>query len=97
MMSSVEREIIEKFRQLDKDAQQRVRAQIDRAAEETDQTAFDYDAWFAEIEAAQITLRPDAYGHIPSTSELVNEVREERDADILHSIGFRDSASDRSD
>jgi hypothetical protein len=91
-MTSLEHEIIEKFQQLDKDAQQRVRALIDRELETTDKAAFDYDAWFAEVEAAQISLRPDASGRTPSASDLVNEVREERDADILRSIGLGDSA-----
>jgi len=87
-MTTLEREVIEKFRQLDHDAQQRVRKLI---VHETDPSEFDIEAWLAEAEAAQITL------HSPSASDLVSEVREERDADILHSLGFRDSADDRTD
>jgi hypothetical protein len=95
-MSTLEREVIEKFRQLDEDARKRVRALIEREADA--QTAgFDFDAWWARVEAARITLRPDASGRTPTASDLVNEVREERDADILRSLGFRDSAGDSTD
>ena len=96
MMNALEQEIIEKFRLLDSDAQKRVRALIGRETE-TESAAFDYDAWWAEVEALNITLRPDADGHVPTASELVNEVREERDAEILRSIGFGDSAGNRTD
>lgn len=99
-MSTLEREVIEKFHQLDKAAQKRVRELIERESEdETDsQTArFDFDAWWAQVESARITLSPDASGRIPTASDLVNEVREERDADILRSLGFRDSAGDSTD
>ena len=52
-MNTLEREIIEKFYQLDKPAQQRVRTLL---AEE--QTApFDYDAWFHDIEALRREIR----------------------------------------
>lgn len=97
-MSTLEREIIEKFRQLQPDAKQRVLALIERETQGGQgqlAAVFDYDAWWAEVEAAQVRLRPDASGHIPTASELVNEVREERNADILRSLGFRDSAGDR--
>jgi hypothetical protein len=50
--------------------------------------------WLAEAEAVRINLRPDTSEHVPSTSELLNEAREERDADILRSIGFGNSAGD---
>jgi len=39
-------------------------------------------AWLEEAAAARVSLRPDSTGRAPSASELVNEVREERDADI---------------
>ena len=50
--------------------------------------------WLAEAEAARITLRPDTHGHVPSASDLVNEVRDERDAQILRSLGYGESADD---
>ena len=99
-MSELEHEIIEKFHQLDRDAQKRVRRLIDQeieAVEQIDPSSFDYDLWLAEIDAIRITLRPDASGRVPSASELVNEAREERDAEILRSIGRRDSAGDSTD
>ena len=99
-MSILEREVIEKFRQLDEDARKRVRALIEREAEsepDAQTTKFDFDAWWARVEAARITLRPDASGRTPTASDLVNEVREERDADILRSLGFRDSAGGSTD
>lgn len=92
-MNTLEREVIEKFRQLDEDARKRVRALIERESD-AQPAKFDFDAWWAQVEAARITLRPDASGRIPTASDLVNEVREERDADILHSLGFRGSAGD---
>ncbi len=70
-MSTLEREVIDKFRQLDRDAQRRVREMIDREID------FDFDAWWARVEAVRIKA------HGQSASDLVNEVREERDADIL--------------
>ncbi len=97
MMSAFESEVIEKFRLLDREAQKRVRDLIEREIDDERQdntSSFDYDAWEAEVEAALITLSPDASGCMPSASDLVNEVREERDADVLRSIGFGDSAGD---
>ena len=97
-MSALEKEIIEKFHQLQPAAKQRVLALIEQeVAEEAgqaDAAAFDYALWFREVEAIRLTLRPDASGHSPTASELVNEAREERDAELLGSIGLRDSAGD---
>jgi len=98
MMSALEREIIEKFRQLDQAAQKRVRDWILHEADESPalaRQAFNDESWRAEVEAAQATLRPDASGHIPSASELLDEIREERDADILRSLGLWDSGEGR--
>ena len=50
--------------------------------------------WLQLIETVQVRLRPDSEGYVLSASELVNEIHEERDADILRSIGFGDSADD---
>jgi len=97
-MSALEHEIIGKFRLLDKAAQQRVREVI---VQETDEEAakapFDFEAWKADIEAVRIILRPNEHGHTPSASDLVREVREERDAELLSSIGLGDSTSDSTD
>ncbi|MBL8156361.1 MAG: hypothetical protein JNM70_19430 [Anaerolineae bacterium] len=53
-------------------------------------------AWLDAARAARITLRPDAEGHVPTASELLNEAREERDADLLQRAGLRNSAGDGS-
>lgn len=81
MMGTLEREVVEKFHQLDKDAQKRVRELI---VQETDLTgpanasAFDYDAWWAEVEALQADIRARIgdTGTIGSLS-LLDELREE--------------------
>ena len=96
-MSILEQEIIEKFQQLEIDAQQRVLQSLAQRLQQAEKTPFDFIAWLEDAEAARITLRPDASGHAPSASELVNEVREERDGDILRSIGLGDSAGNGSD
>lgn len=52
-MSTLEREVIEKFHQLDKEANKRVRELIVQETDltrETDASAFDYAAWFREVE-----------------------------------------------
>lgn len=91
-MSTLEHEVIEKFRQLDREAKLRVREVIIREGEQ-ENTPFDAEAWLAEVEAVRFTPRVPA----PTASELVNEAREERDADILRGLGFGDTAGDRSD
>lgn len=99
-MNTLEHEVIEKFRQLDDAAKKRVREVIAREAEipsESSTSTFDFDSWWARVEAARITLSPDESEQIPTASDLVNEVREERDADILRSLGFGDSSGDDTD
>ena len=83
-MSALEKEIIEKFRQLAPES--RVKMLSTLQAELTTQHV-SLKAWLAEAEQVRISLSSDASGHIPSASELVNEAREERDADILRSRG----------
>jgi hypothetical protein len=87
-MSALEKEIIEKFRQLAPESRLRMLSTLQ--AEATSQQV-SLAAWLAEAEVVSLILRPDASGHVPTASELVNEAREERDADILRSIGLRDS------
>jgi hypothetical protein len=88
-MNILEKEIIEKFRQLKTDAQRRLL----RTLADDVQSSFDWDAWWKEIESVQFT---PSLEQAPSASDLINEAREERDADILRSIGRRDSAGDSS-
>lgn len=80
-MTTQERQLIEKFRLLDQDAQQRVLSWIEREAANT--TPFDYEAWLAQADAVRVTLPADSSGNVPSASDLVNAASEERDADIL--------------
>lgn len=90
-MSALEKEIIEKFRQLAPESRVRM---ISTLQEELASGQISLKAWLAEAEKVRIALRPDVHGRVPTASELVNEAREERDADILHGIGFRRSAGD---
>jgi hypothetical protein len=92
-MSALEKEIIEKFRQLAPENRERV---LSALQDEVMSRQKSLKSWLAEADAVRITLRPDASGHILTGSELVNEAREERDADILRSIGLRDSTGDSS-
>jgi len=80
-MSALEREVIEKFHQLDKAAQKRVRELIAQETDSEDQaaaSAFDYDAWWAEVETLQADIRARIgdTGTIGSLS-LLDELREE--------------------
>lgn len=79
-MSALEKEIIEKFRQLA--PENRVRLLSTLQAEVTSQQV-SLAAWLAEADAVRLTLRPDKNGHVPTASELVNEAREERDNNHL--------------
>lgn len=92
-MNALEQEIIDKFRQLA--PEDRVRLLSALQAEAQSET-MSISAWLAQADAVRIILRPDSTGRVPSASDLVNESREERDADILRSLGFGNSAGDRS-
>jgi hypothetical protein len=72
-MSALEQEIIEKFQQLEPDAKQRVLQALTN-----DPLAFDYDAWWAEVE----TLQADIRARLGDTAtvgalSLLDELREE--------------------
>lgn len=81
-MSALEKEIIDKFHQLDKDAQQRVRALIDQetASEQGRAEEFDYAAWFQGIEALRGEIRVSHGGQFPSI-DAVGLLREIRDGE----------------
>lgn len=74
-MNALEQEIITKFRQLDADAQKRVRDMILQEADVADDE--------------QRTLEERSGKTI---ADWVNEVREERDDDILRYFGFGDTS-----
>lgn len=92
-MSALEDEIIRKFRQL---APEKRAAILSTLQEEMSSQQMSLAAWLAETETIRFTLRPDANGHVPTASELVNEAREERDADIIRSLRLWDSTGDSS-
>lgn len=81
MMSALENEVIEKFHQLDKAAQKRVRELILQETEsvgQADTPGFDYDAWWAEVENLQADIRKRIgdTGTVGALS-LLDELREE--------------------
>lgn len=88
-MSALEKEIIEKFRQLAPESRIRM---LSTLQEELTSQQVSLEAWLTEADSVRIGLRTDIDGLVPTASELVNEAREEHDADILRSIGFRGSA-----
>lgn len=81
-MSALEREIIEKFHQLQPDAKQRVLALIEQETaqelEQADRSAFDYAGWFRDVE----TLRQKIHisqGDKQSPVDVVGILRDIRD------------------
>jgi hypothetical protein len=82
-MSTLEREVIEKFHQLDKDAQRRVRELIVQETDltrETDASAFDYDTWFREVESLRDEIRA-THGHKLPSMDVVGILRDIRDGE----------------
>jgi hypothetical protein len=82
-MSALEREIIEKFHQLDAEARQRVRAaiQAESSIVQVDGEPFDFEAWLAEVEV----LRAEIQVELPDSDtvgalSLLDELREEASA-----------------
>lgn len=73
-MSTLEREIIEKFHQLQPSAKKRVLAALTRDV----QAPFDYKAWWARTEALQGGLRARlGAGKTVGALALLDELREE--------------------
>lgn len=86
VMSALEREIIEKFQQLQPAAKQRVRLVIDRQADKVAQQAqastFDFAAWQDGMEAVRQQIRDSHAGKLP-TIDVVGMLREIRgDEDV---------------
>jgi hypothetical protein len=80
-MSTLERELIDKFHQLDRDAQQRVRLLIEQETDATPHTAgFDFAAWQREVEAIRADIRV-AHGGIFPQIDVVTMLREIRDGE----------------
>lgn len=80
-MSALEREIMEKFHQLQPAAKQRVRMLIEQetAAEvaQADVTAFDYDGWFDEVARLRQEIRASQGDEI-SPMDIVGILRDIR-------------------
>ena len=83
-MSTLEREIIEKFHQLQPAAKQRVRALIEQEiaseVEQADTTAFDYAAWFSNVEAVREQIRASHRDKLPAM-DVVGMLRDIRDSE----------------
>ena len=82
-MSALEREIIEKFHQLDKDAQKRVRELIEQEAdlgEQSATSAFDYQQWLHDVEAVRQQIRANHGDKLPAM-DVVGLLRDIRDGE----------------
>ena len=76
-MSTLEHEVLEKFHQLDKDAQKRVRELIDQETGSGDQ-GFDYDAWFRDVEILRQEIRV-SHGSPIDVVGLLRDIRDGED------------------
>lgn len=79
-MSTLEREVIEKFHQLDEAAQRRVRELIINATGTTAVTIFDFEAWVADIEAMRQEIRASHGDQLPDI-HVVDMLRGIRDGE----------------
>jgi|GEM_PF-907080 len=83
-MNELEKEIIEKFHQLQPAAKQRVRALIEQEiaseVEQVNTTAFDYAAWFSSVEAVRGQIRASRGDKLP-TMDVVGMLRDIRDGE----------------
>lgn len=83
-MSVIDREIIEKFHQLQPDAKQRVLALIEQevAAEvvQAETSAFEYDTWFSNVEALRHQIRA-SHGDKQPALDVVGILRDIRDGE----------------
>lgn len=82
-MSALEREIIEKFHQLDKDAQQRVQEQIVHEANAVEQpvpSTFDYDTWVRDMKKLRQQIRESHSNSLPPI-DVVGLLRDIRDGE----------------
>lgn len=82
-MSALEREIIEKFHQLQPAAKQRVRALIEQEAalvEQADVSAFDYDSWFRDVKTLREQIRASQGDKLPPM-DVVGMLRDIRDGE----------------
>jgi hypothetical protein len=80
-MSALEREIIEKFHQLQPAAKQRIRALIEQETSvEVESTEFDYDGWFRNVETLRQQIRTSQGNKLPPL-DVVGMLRDIRDGE----------------
>ncbi len=83
-MSALEREIVEKFQQLQPAAKQRVRMIIDLQADEEAKQAqastFDFAAWQNSVDALRQQIRDSHAGKLPAM-DVVGMLRDIRDGE----------------
>jgi hypothetical protein len=81
MMSALEREIMEKFHQLQPAAQQRIRVLIEQeTTPEVATTLFDYAGWFHRMDGLRETIRAGQNKALPSL-DVVDLLRDIRDGE----------------
>lgn len=78
-MNMLEREVVEKFNLLDKEAQQRVRHAIMAMPESATHETFDYEAWFAETKAIREEIRAANGGQSVDVVGLLRDIRDGED------------------
>lgn len=80
-MSALEREIMEKFHQLQPAAKQRIRALIEQeTVAEGEQAEFDYDGWFRTVETLRQQIRASQGNKLPPV-DVVGMLRDIRDGE----------------
>lgn len=80
-MSTLEREIMEKFHQLQPAAKQRIRALIEQeTVAEVEQAEFDYDGWFRNVETLRQQIRASQSNKLPPV-DVVGMLRDIRDGE----------------
>lgn len=83
-MQPLEYELIAKFRLLDKEAQKRVRALIERETEadtlQDRNSGFDFDTWLRDVEDLQQAMR-SRRGATPPSTDVVGLLRDIRDGE----------------
>jgi hypothetical protein len=84
-VNALEREIIEKFKQLQPAAKQRVRALIEQEAaaeaEQPDRSAFDYDSWLRDVEILRRQIRAARDERLPpfDVAAALRDIRDGED------------------
>lgn len=92
-MTTLEQEIIDKFHQLDRHAQLRVRALIEGETEpDSTAAAFDYTTWMRDIEDIRGQIRASHGGTFPDI-DVIGMLREIRDGEPVFHNGDQGGSS----